>query len=1177
MRVYNLILSQVRYLIAAMLIMPPSTQGIIAQTSPIKFRQLFGSEDITLGKINAIAQDQYGFLWLSDQTNGCIIRYDGQNYKPYCFEYGSSNSLGGSYPECLAFDSSGILWIGLYGMGIDRFDPVAETFTHFENDPEDDTSLGNNTVSSILVDHLGILWVGHHGGVDMMNMETGAFYHFAHDPADDKSLSPKMVKVVYEDSDGNIWVGTGSPWDGEPEGGLNRFNREDSTFTRFLHDPQNNQSLADNAVRALHEDSRGNFWIGTPQEDGLHTLERISGEVTRYPYSPNIPGSIYRPFYPGEPDHITFLEEDAKGNLWIGSVFSGINYFDFSSGTISHFGGNPEVSGGIPENSSWWAHASDDGMVWITTQDANLYQADIYTYEFPFYETGLVVESFHPESEDIVWIATSNGAIRKDLSTNSSERILHDARNDSNNLGTYLTDITSDPSGRVWIGTVNQGLYSYDSETKKLTHFPSSDDAATLMNPRVTRLICNDSSSIWISTYGGGLSKLNLTDLTFEHYQANPSDSSALSYDVIYTMEEGAENDLWLAIAVNRGIERFDIETGTTAKYLSNIRIQSIYKDQQDRIWAGGGSGLYLYDTSVDDFLPLKNSDNEIVIQELIHTITSDQRGNLWICAFTGIFKLDPETKQVFRYTKEYGIDGLHESQAKNGPDNTIYIGSTTGYYAFHPDSLFNYDAESEVLITSFSINDQKVVPGKGGILEKSIFETSQINLKYNQNSFSFKSTKVDFRTSRNEAILYMLENYDSSWGRTYAGEEVKYSRIPAGKYALHIKSANSRSGIWSQKTIDLIVLPPWWRTWWAYVLYILLAGTLLYFIDRFQRNRLLAKERALAKEKELAHAREIEKAYEELKTTQNQLIHSEKMASLGELTAGIAHEIQNPLNFVNNFSEVSDELIDEAIEELTSTPLNQLTEENIEEAQEILNDLKGNLEKINHHGHRASSIVKGMLQHSRVSSGEKELTDINQLCDEYMRLAYHGLRAKDSNFNCKMEMDFDESIGKVNVIPQDFGRVLLNLITNAFQACALRQAQDTALRQAQDTALRQAQGTTLRQPSISSGQIAQGTAEASYMPEVVVTTRRLSLSADKAGGVEVEVRVSDNGNGIPEEIQDKIFQPFFTTKPTGEGTGLGLSMSYDIITKGHGGTLTVESEEGEGSEFTITLPIQAS
>ena len=265
-----------------------------------------------------------------------------------------------------------------------------------------------------------------------------------------------------------------------------------------------------------------------------------------------------------------------------------------------------------------------------------------------------------------------------------------------------------------------------------------------------------------------------------------------------------------------------------------------------------------------------------------------------------------------------------------------------------------------------------------------------------------------------------------------------------------------------------------------------------------------------------------------ELKATQVQLVQQEKLASLGELTAGIAHEIQNPLNFVNNFSEVSTELL----QELKEGPIDLLPEPDKQHAQGLLQDLDQNLSKILYHGKRADSIVKGMLVHSRASAGLKEHTDLNALTDEYLRLSYHGLRAKEKTFNAGLQTQFDPDLGTTEVVPQDIGRVLLNLFNNAFYSVYQKK------------------------------KLLNGT----YDPMVQVSTKK------KPG--EVEICIRDNGSGIPQEVRDKIFQPFFTTKPTGQGTGLGLSLSYEIITKGHGGELKLNTKEGEYAEFIICLPI---
>ncbi|MES1223311.1 MAG: ATP-binding protein, partial [Bacteroidota bacterium] len=373
----------------------------------------------------------------------------------------------------------------------------------------------------------------------------------------------------------------------------------------------------------------------------------------------------------------------------------------------------------------------------------------------------------------------------------------------------------------------------------------------------------------------------------------------------------------------------------------------------------------------------------------------------------------------------------------------------------------------------------------------------------------------------------YILEGVDKKWSAITSNPfSENYRDIPAGKYTFKVSSKGFNDK-WSEPAeFSFTILPPWWNTWWAYLLYLATFSLLVWAIVQY-RSRRLKQENLHLEEMVAQRTEELSQSIKDLKNTQTQLVQAEKMASLGELTAGIAHEIQNPLNFVNNFSEVNKELIEELKEERKKDQRDLRSEE------QILKDLEHNLEKIAHHGKRADGIVKGMLQHSRKSTGQKEPTDINELADEYLRLSYHGLRAKEKSFNATFKTDFDKSIGTINVIPQDIGRVFLNLVNNAFYAVTEKKK---------------------GQP--------QG-----YEPTVSISTRKL--------GNRVEIRVKDNGSGIPQSAADKIFQPFFTTKPTGQGTGLGLSLSYDIITKGHSGEIKVQSKEGEGAEFIIYLPLE--
>ncbi len=393
--------------------------------------------------------------------------------------------------------------------------------------------------------------------------------------------------------------------------------------------------------------------------------------------------------------------------------------------------------------------------------------------------------------------------------------------------------------------------------------------------------------------------------------------------------------------------------------------------------------------------------------------------------------------------------------------------------------------------------------------------------IAYALRGFEF-SQRINFRKGMMRTGTMLAELY----GKESPGNAIDYYKIAA-------RAKDSLFGMGSIQMIQNMVAGEEARqkeaeeTRIAYrnqvKMYSLLAGLavlLIIAVLLYRNNKQKQKANSLLS----AQKEKVESALAQLNETQAQLIQSEKMASLGQLTAGIAHEIQNPLNFVNNFSEVSVDLTREMLEEVGKG--------NTMEAKEIASDLIQNLQKINHHGKRADEIVKGMLQHSRAGTGSKEQTDINALCDEYLRLAYHGMRGKDNEFTATLKTDYDPAIGRLNISPQDIGRVLLNLYNNAFYTVAEKKKQ----------------------------------AGENYTPVVAVTTKKQTGK--------IEIHVHDNGKGVPHLIIDKIFQPFFTTKPTGQGTGLGLSLSYVII-KAHGGEIKIESQENRGSTFIIQLPVQ--
>jgi signal transduction histidine kinase len=558
----------------------------------------------------------------------------------------------------------------------------------------------------------------------------------------------------------------------------------------------------------------------------------------------------------------------------------------------------------------------------------------------------------------------------------------------------------------------------------------------------------------------------------------------------------------------------------------TTVNTEYILQDDRGRLWFINKRGFGYTEAPFEEITYFFDITKSNFPAAEVNTLNLDNDGFLWLATRNGIFRFDLEHEEWVHFGYERGLQDYYFRGRVNhkGPSGRIYFSGTGGANVIDPEKIRINPFPPEMVFTRLRLDEEDVVPGPGSPLQQSIEMAESITVGPEVSVISLDFSAIHFAGINANHYQYKLEGFDRDWRDGGTIGNAVYTNLSNGHYSLQIRGSNW-DGVWSDgsKSIAIRILPPWYKTWWAYALYALILLFAGWRLHQYQKARTIKKERERSQRRELEQARVIEKAYTELKATQAQLIHSEKMASLGELTAGIAHEIQNPLNFVNNFSDVSVEMMEELTDEMKKG--------NREEAEAIATDLKQNLEKIHHHGQRASGIVKGMLEHSRAGNGEKKPTDINVLADEYLRLAFHGLRAKDKTFQADFRMEPDENLPHINVVPQDLGRVVLNLINNAFYAVTERKK----------------------------------TADDAYKPAVVVST------AMRDG--RVEIRVKDNGNGIPREVKEKIFQPFFTTKPTGLGTGLGLSLSFDIITKGHGGELIVETEEGKGTTFIIQLP----
>jgi signal transduction histidine kinase/ligand-binding sensor domain-containing protein len=1124
--------------------------GAFLQAQELQFNRVL-SGGITGDYVLGVAQDKYGFIWLTRQLGG-LQRYDGRELKSYHHDPNNPNSPASNYIESFIIDKDNIFWLGTYDAGLDRYDPATNTFTHYPHDENDPSTIISNRINSLLADKAGNIWIGTDKGLDMLDKKTGRFTHYVHNPLNNVSLSNNVVKMIYEDRAGVIWAGCGEPLDYLPakagDGGLNRLNKTTGKFTRYLHDENDPASIADNRVRAIFEDSKGNFWVGS-LGDGLHIMDREKGTFKHYYYDANHPDRLSRPpqllSSQGTPeDHISFITEDANGMILIGSFFQGINYFNPVNSTLKHYGPifnnkNEIIKGdtatGLKSGELFKIFHSRDGLMWIPTLAGELYTAQPVHNDFSYYTLNVkepdVNALYYEPQGNFLWAGTDQGLFRKDLQTGAMKVWLHNPRNAESICNDTILSIQPDDDGKMWMAT-NNGLTLFDPILNTFKVWKNDrGNPSSLHSNSLNYVFIDKQKTIWIGFTNAGIDKMDLETETFTNFSHEKNNARSLCNNYVYQICEDQNGYIW--IATGYGLDKLDKKDGTIYHYIPNQRVPTVIMDKKGIIWASSFfKSVVWYDSVSNNFLAFKDVSLKKEINRVINII-EDKQGNLWCTQLKAIVRIDEKRENVKIYDERSGI---HENKFGNANNyvtdqGELFLGDHSGYYHFSPALLKDNNLSISVMFTGFSIGDKEVIPGKQQPITIPISDAQEIKLDYHQNNFSLDFTAINYMMQGAMKYLFKLENYDKDWHNAGTEHKAYFYNIPPGNYVLWIK-AISEDGAVGERKIIVTITPPWWRTWWAYTLFAIGFIALIWAFIYYRSHQLILQKRQLedkvtVRTRELkAEKEKVEVALTELKSTQHQLIQSEKMASLGQLTAGLAHEIQNPLNFVNNFSEVNSELINELVDEVDKG--------NSEEAKIIANDIKQNLEKINHHGKRADGIVKGMLQHSRSGSGQKELTAINALADEYIRLSYHGIRAEDKNFNATIKIDFDESIGKIDIIPQDIGRVFLNLYNNAFYAVNKKK------------------------------NASPGLASNLYEPTVSLSTKKEANH--------VNISVKDNGNGIPQNIVDKIFQPFFTTKPTGQGTGLGLSLAYDIV-KAHGGKINVNSIEGKYAEFVVTLP----
>ncbi|MBC7874785.1 MAG: hypothetical protein H7Y01_12355, partial [Ferruginibacter sp.] len=846
--------------------------GLHAQE--IRFNQV---RNITL-QISQMAQDKQGFLWISTYDQG-LKRYDGINLKSYTNDPRNSNSISGITTLDLFIDAENMIWMGMLGTGLDKFDPATNTFTHFRHDPKDASSLSNDTVTCILEDHLGNLWVGTSGGLDLLDKKTGKFRHYISDVNDPTSLSNREVYKIFEDKKGVLWVGCW-PFNfvkGPYNGGLNRFDRNTGKFTRYLHDPSNPYSIGDNRIKYIYEDSHQNFWIAT-LEAGLYNLDRNTGKFTRYYVDPLHSGTLSQtPVSEKISPSLNFITEDITGALWIGITNSGMNRYDPVSKKSTHYGyiyeedkilSATDTATGFTSRSPVEALRTKDGLFWVSASDGSLYKLDYNKITVPFYTMRQrEANSFYCEdNNNILWIATANGLLRRDLTTQKEKLWIHNPNDDNSPSLDKISAMRADEEGYLWLGT-RGGLDRFDPVTGKFLHYKYNPaNPASVSDNNFNYLFIDHQKNLWAAS-DSGISRMDKQAGLFTNYRQNSNDSNGLSGYNFLCIAEDKDHFIW--VASDFGAFKLDTKTGKFRKYISNSFIKSICVDSKGVIWAGGDQALFYYDKAKDDFVLFADQNSGVGVSGIINILEDNQR-NLWVSTSSSIIKINEERNKLKKYNDANGVrySNFFYNDNFKATDGRLFLGEGQGYYAFYPDQLKDTSISPQLVFSGFKLRDREVSAVSAGILTTPLWQTGEIRLSYNQNVFSFDFFAVDYITPGDEKYLFMLENYDDTWHDIGGDHRAFFFNVPPGTYNFRVK-AISGDGSQVEKSMRIIISPPWWKTWWAYFLYALLAIIAGYLIYRYQKQYIVKRERERTQKKELAQAKEIEKAYTELKTTQ--------------------------------------------------------------------------------------------------------------------------------------------------------------------------------------------------------------------------------------------------------------------------------------------------------------------